>query len=145
MGKLKKNLANCSPEEFLVQTNKLRHSAERWLKVTDVMEIRKNVPKLDIPKDADPDKIKDLMDEHREEVQKTAKENFGRILDAVLEEHPKETLELLALLNFVDPENVNDYRITDYLSNITEIINDREVIDFFISLMRLVQTSGLTA
>jgi hypothetical protein len=145
MGKLKKNLANCSPEEFLVQTNKLRHSAERWLKATEVLEIRKNVPKLDIPKDADPDKIKELMDGHRKEVQKTARENFSRILDAVLEEHPKETLELLALLNFVDPENVNDYRVTDYLANLNEIINDRDVMDFFTSLIRLEQTSGLTA
>ena len=41
---LEKNLANCTPKEFLVQTNRLRKSAEKWLKATDIMNIRKNIP-----------------------------------------------------------------------------------------------------
>ena len=39
-----KNLANCKPSEFLVQTNKIRKSVEKWLKITDIMNIRKVVP-----------------------------------------------------------------------------------------------------
>lgn len=36
-----KNLANCTPSEFLKQTNKIKKSVEKWLKATDIMEIRK--------------------------------------------------------------------------------------------------------
>jgi hypothetical protein len=40
-----KNLANCTPREFLKQTSKIKGSVEKWLKVTDVMNIRKRMPK----------------------------------------------------------------------------------------------------
>ena len=41
-----KNLANCKPSEFLVQTNKIRKSVEKWLTVTDIMNIRRTQPEL---------------------------------------------------------------------------------------------------
>ena len=39
-----KTLANCNPVEFLVQTNKIRKAVWDWLSLTQVMEIRKNLP-----------------------------------------------------------------------------------------------------
>jgi hypothetical protein len=39
-----KNLANCKPSEFLSQTNKIRKSVEKWLKLTDIINIRKRIP-----------------------------------------------------------------------------------------------------
>lgn len=142
---LTKNLANCTPEEFLVQSNKIRKSVERWLKITDVIKIRRDVPQLVVPDNASSEELKAVMDEHKEKLRKAARSNLSRILDAVMEEHPKETLEVLALLNFVEPENVNDYRITDYLKNVTEILSDEAVIDFFTSLMRLERNGILSA
>ena len=48
-----KNLANCTPTEFLKQTSKIKRSAEKWLKVTDIMAIRKRyVACLDAIKEA---------------------------------------------------------------------------------------------
>ena len=41
-----KNLANCKPSEFLVQTNRIRKSVENWLTVTDILNIRRNQPEL---------------------------------------------------------------------------------------------------
>lgn len=142
---LTKNLANCTPKEFLVQTNKIRKSAEKWLKATDILNIRKNVPQLNIPDDATEEQIAKIMDDHKEELSLAAKRNFSAILDSILEEHPDETLEILALACFVEPENVNDHKITEYLANVTEIISDKEVLSFFTSLIRLEQTGILKA
>ena len=137
---LEKNLANCTPIEFLKQTNRIRKSAEKWLKATDIIAIRKDLPKFSAPKDADEETFKKLLVKHNEKVAKKAKENLKKILDVVLEDHPEETLELLALACFVEPENVNDHKVTEYLENALAILNDKVVIDFFTSLMRLEQT-----
>jgi hypothetical protein len=142
---LEKNLANCTPREFLIQTNRIRKSAEKWLKATDIMGIRKNVPKLDIPKDATAEETSEIMEKHREKVKEAAKKNFSAILDSVLEKHPEETLELLALACFVDPKNVDDHKMAEYLTNVSEVVNDEAVLSFFTSLTRLVQSDILSA
>lgn len=142
---LEKNLANCTPREFLFQTNKIRKSVERWLKVTDVINIRKNVPKLIIPDDATAEETAEAMDKHRQDLRAAAKRNIADMLDSIMEEHPDETLELLALLCFVEPDEVNDYKVSEYLKNITEIMNDEDVLSFFTSLTRLGQTGILRA
>lgn len=142
---LTKNLANCTPKEFLIQTNKIRKAVERWLKVTDVMNIRKNVPKLNIPANATPEETAEIMENHKAAIKKAAMRNLSDMLDSILENHPDETLELLGLLCFVDPSDVNNHKITEYLSNVTEIISDDDVLSFFTSLMRLGQTNILNA
>ena len=142
---LEKNLANCTPKEFLLQTNKVRKSAERWLKVTDIMNIRKNVPQLVIPDDATAEETAEIMDKHREELKRAARQNISDMLDSIMEKHPDETLEILALMCFVEPKDVNKYKITEYLRNVTEIINDEAVLSFFTSLTRLGQTGILNA
>ena len=123
-----KNLANCKPSEFLRQTNRIRKSAETWLKVTEILEIRKTLPEIpnDIPKD-----------ERKTAVEEQGRENFSRILDAILEKHPDETLELLALTCFVEPDDVDNHPVSEYLESIGEMLADKAVIGFFTSLMRL--------
>ena len=123
-----KNLANCKPSEFLRQTNKIRKSVSKWLTDTDIMNIRKR--KTDIPDDA-------TEEERARAIQEQAKENANEMLDAIMDEHPDETLELLALLCFVEPEHVDDYEVTEYLEAFNEIISNRTVLSFFTSLMRL--------
>lgn len=140
---LTKNLANCTPKEFLIQTNKIRKSAERWLKATDIMNIRRNVPKLEIPPAASSEETNEIIRKHKIKLQNQAFKNFSDILDAVMENHPDETLEVLALACFVEPKDVNEHKITEYLANVTEILNDEAVISFFTSLMRLGQIDTL--
>ena len=65
---------------------------------------------------------------------KMTTENLDAILDSILEEHPQETLEMLALLCFVEPEHVDDYAVTDYIESFNEIIGNKVVLDFFMSL-----------
>ena len=122
-----KNLANCKPSEFLKQTNKIRKAVSKWLTDTDVMNIRKRVPIM-------PEGATD--EEKKRALERPATENFQAIMDAILEEHPDETLELLALLCFVEPEKVDDYEITEYMDSISELLSNESVLGFFTSLMQ---------
>lgn len=143
--KLKKNLANCTPREFLSQTNKIRKSVESWLKATDIMNIRKNVPVMKkLPPDASAEEIKESMDAYKKKAREQAMKNLHEILDAIMDKHPDETLELLALVNFVEPKELDNYSVAELLRNTTEVINDEDVISFFTSLARLEQISTLS-
>lgn len=127
-----KNLANCKPSEFLKQSNKIRKSAEKWLTVTDIMNIKKKQPTIK----------EGATEEERKAAEiEQAKKNLSEILDKVLDEHPDETLEILALVCFVDPKDVDNYPIGDYLQTFYELIENEAVIGFFTSLVRLGQTS----
>ena len=122
-----KNLANCKPSEFLVQTNKIRKSVSKWLTDTDIVNIRKRMPKL--PENA-------TGEERKQALEKQATENFNAILDSMLDEHPQETLGILALSCFIEPEHVDDYAVKDYIGAINEMIGDQVVLDFFMSLVK---------
>lgn len=123
-----KNLANCKPSEFLAQTNKIRKSVYKWLTLTDISNIRKRLPEI----------TEDMSEEDVKAARtKQVKDNFNAILSAILEEHPQETLELLALTSFVDPKDVDNYTVDEYLQSFTDLINDKTVINFFTSLMSL--------
>ena len=123
-----KNLANCKPSEFLKQTNKIRKSVSKWLTDTDILNIRKRQP--DIPEDATEEQKKGA-------IQEQAKKNLNDMLDAMMDDHPDETLEVLALLCFVEPDEVDNHEVFEYLDALNEMVNNSSVINFFISLMRL--------
>lgn len=128
-----KTLATCSPREFLKQSNKIRKAVAEWLSLTKVMQIRKNMPKLsdDLPEE-----------EKHEAIEKQVTDNFNAILDAVLEEHPDETAELLGLICFVEPDDLDNHKMTEFMGAVAEILNSREVLDFFISLVNLASNNG---
>ena len=123
-----KTLANCTPREFLVQSNKIRRHAEKWLSLTRIMDIRKNLPEYT-------DGMSE--DERRKVLTDQMKRNLNDILDSVLEEHPDETAELLGLLCFVEPDDLDNHKMTEFFGAFAEIVGNPEVISFFISLMRL--------
>lgn len=139
-----KHLANCDAVDFLKQTNKIRKSVEGWLKATKILDIRKNAPKLkpitDDMTDAEKEKIKA---ENKIKTREQVNKNFSAMLDAALEENAEKTLELLALLCFVEPQDANSHKATEYLKAFGEMIADEDVMDFFTSLMRLEQTGIL--
>lgn len=120
-----KNLANCKPSEFLAQTNKIKKSVDRWLTDTDVVNIRMRKPD-----------IKDEMSEEDKQraIREQVNKNFNDIFSAVVEEHPEETLEVLALICFVEPKDVDSHTMTEYLDTISEVLNNQSVIGFFTSL-----------
>ena len=130
--KTMKTLANCTPREFLVQTNKIRKAVQNWLTLTKIMEIRKHLPTI-------PENVTD--DERRELVTAQIKENANAMLDAALDEHPNETAELLGLMCFVEPDDLDNHRMVEFFGAVSEMLNCREIIDFFISLVRLASTN----
>lgn len=140
-----KNLANCKPSEFLKQTNKIKKAVEKWLTDTDILNIRKNVAKPSpITKDMTDEEKRAAVDDFKARTEKQAMQNFSKMLDAILDEHPDETLELLALLCFVEPKDVDKHRIDEYLTAISEMLGSEAVIGFFTSLARwgLLNTSN---
>lgn len=123
-----KTLANCSPREFLAQTNKIRKLAADWIEKTRILEIRKQMPAITDEMTAE---------EIQEAARQQAKANIMKMLDAMLDEYPNETADLLGLVCFIDPEDLDNYKMVDILKAATELISSQDVIDFFISLARL--------
>lgn len=124
-----KNLANCTPREFLVQTNKIRKKVSDWLTLTGIMEIRKRLPV--IPVDAS------IEDRHKAMADQSRK-NLSAMFDAIFDEHPEESAELLGMLCFIEPEDLDNYKMADLFGAFNELLNCEEVVGFFTSLMRLV-------
>lgn len=123
-----KTLANCSPREFLVQTNRIRKAVSNWLSLTKVLEIRKAQPKY--AENA-------TEEERRAAITQQIQDNANAMLDAILDEHPEETAELLGLICFVEPDDLDNHSMTEFFGAVSEILNSREVLDFFISLAKL--------
>lgn len=139
-----KTLADCKPSEFLRQTNLIRKSVERWLTVTDIAAIRKRLPAMEAtPEGADAEKTAEIIKRNKAAMAKQARKNLSAILDAMLEEHPDETLEVLALCCFVEPKDVDKHPMGEYLTAFSKLISDEAVLGFFTSLMRLAQTGIL--
>lgn len=130
----RKNLANCTPREFLKQTNRIKKSVEKWLTVNEISEIRKRMPDLT--------KIDGTL-LRKEAIRKQSMENVSAILDNALDKHPDETLEVLALCCFIEPEDIDTIKVTDLLASFNELVGNEEVIGFFISLARLGQMNTL--
>lgn len=134
-----KNLANCKPSEFLKQTNRIRKSVEKWLKITDVMNIRKKMPEgmPEVKSDMSKDEARAVLEKRQMMMAEQSQRNLKDMLDAMLDEHPDETLEVLALCCFVEPEDVDSYSVSEYLSSINELLTDSNVRDFFTFVMSL--------
>ena len=125
-----KNLSNCKPSEFLAQTIKIKNLVRDWLDATKIMDIRKNFSQVD----------KNLPSEERTNaIVNQALSNWSDMLDRMFIDNAEKTLALIALVNFVEPERVDDYEMGDYLQSIGELLGDSRVISFFTSLVRLNQ------
>ena len=125
-----KNLSNCKPSEFLAQTIKIKNLVRDWLDATKIMDIRKNFSQVD----------KNLPAEERTNaIVNQALSNWSDMLDRMFIDNAEKTLALIALVNFVEPEHVDDYEMGDYLQSISELLNDSRVLSFFTSLVRLNQ------
>lgn len=141
-----KNLANCGPREFMRQTAKIRHAVEKWLKMTDIINIRKRLPKRpELSKDMPTEEKKARVEQWNKDMQTQAQANISAILDAIMDEHPDETVDLLALCCFVEPECADDYTMSEYMGAVADMVGDANVMRFFSSLVQLGRMSGFEA
>ena len=135
-----KTLATCKPSEFLKQSNRIKKSVERWLTDTDIMNIRKRVATLEmVPQDATAEEKKAVTDRNRKAVQEQALKNISAMWEAISEDHPDETLEIMALCCFIEPAEIDNHEMRDLLMAFNSLITDSAVIGFFTSLVSLAQ------
>lgn len=121
-----KNLANCSPKEFLVQTNKIRYLAKEFITDTDILNWRANIVT---------DEVKSAAADEREDMVKSnILSELDKILDILLEKDIDRTVALLCYCCFIDPKDEGKYKVTDIIESITEMVTDPAVISFFTRL-----------
>ena len=132
-----KNLANCKPSEFLKQTNRIKKAVEKWLTDTDILNIRKNMPALETVGDnPTPEERRRVKEANDKKINEQMRANLSAMFDAVADAHPEETLEVLALVCFVEPEDVDKHTVAEYLEAIGELLSNDAVTGFFSSLAR---------
>lgn len=128
-----KNLANCKPTEFLKQTVKIKKAVTNWVKAVDLINIRKRVPD-DLPNIdesmSDEEKASVFL-KRKDMIRKSAMENLSDIFDKAMEEHPEETLTVLALCCFVEPEDIDNHPVSFYIKAFYEMASDEDVVSFF--------------
>lgn len=135
-----KSLATCKPSEFVAQTGKIKNAVANWIDVIDLMNIRATQPQYEVlPIDSTPEQRAEIIKKNAEIQKKQTIVNLNKILDNMLVAHPQETLEVLALCCFVEPEHVDDYSMDEYLSCILDMFENKSVVHFF-SLLAQVQT-----
>lgn len=143
---MSKNLANCTPDEFLDQSFLIMDVAEKFIKVNDILGIRsRKVEGLqEIPTDNEEEADR-IRRENAKKITAQRMKNVKDILTSMMHTHKKETLELLALSCFIDPADVNNYTMAYFLRNVGEIISDQDVLAFFTSAAQLEQTGIFSA
>lgn len=127
-----KTLANCTPVEFLRQTNKIRHAAAGLMADSGVVEIRKRMPAL--TGEETPEEKKRLLHEQ-------AQKNMDAILDTLLETHAEETVRVLGMMCFLEPEEIENSTTTDFLAPAMELLTSKPVLDFLPLLAKLGATN----
>lgn len=133
-----KNLATCKPTEFVAQTAKIKDAVANWMEIIDFVGVRAKRPAyIMIPKDATAEEIKGINAQNATIRKKQALNNISELLDNMLAKHPKETLDVLALCCFVEPEHVDDYTIDEYMNCIMDMMDSQSVIRFFKLLAQL--------
>lgn len=136
-----KTLANCKPTEFMAQTVRIKKAAEKWLKLTDIMSIRKRVPENlpTVEEGMTPTEVESITKRRKEIIREKSLENMSAVFDACFEKHPKETLEVIALCCFMEPADIDNHETKELLNAALEMAEDETVIRFFTLLMRLGQ------
>lgn len=131
-----KNLATCTPKEFLVQTNRIRKLAKTWLIDTGVLNIRKTVQDL---ADGVADEIGDANDENdiKNKATKAVIDRLDDILEKLLDTDVDKTVELLCYCCFVPPKDADKHQMWEFMESISEMMSNEAVLGFFMSLVGL--------
>lgn len=140
-----KNLANCTPTEFFKQTVKIKKTVEAWIKDVGLMEIRSTKPTLRvIPTGISDNERIELLAENRRIIKEHSAKMMSTLFDNAFEKNADKTMEIIALLCFVEPKDVDTYTVSEYLGSFTEMMNDKSVADFFSLLLQWGQINTST-
>lgn len=123
-----KTIANCNPVEFLTQTNKIRKQVQKYFDVTKILDIRKTVPEI---------KGTESVEEKAELLHNQGLKNLEDMFDTAMEKYPQQTAEVLGLLCFINPEDLEKHKGVEFLIPAMELLKSEEAISFFTSLVNL--------
>lgn len=133
-----KNLANCKPSEFIAQTVKIKKIASKWLEEIDWTGITSEPVNLkEAPPNASAEERAAVIKANAEIIKKKGMERMSKLFDNAFEKCPDDTLAVLALCCFVEPQDVDNHPMSEYLGCITELVSSKEVTDFFTFLATL--------
>lgn len=125
-----KTLANCTPVEFLRQTNKIKYAVENYLKLTGAREILRRRPTFS----------GDETDIEKAEITRNQwKDNWNALSDVVLDTYAEQTAELIGLMCFMDKEQISNAQMITLLYPLLELIQNKQVSAFFQALLSLGQ------
>lgn len=117
-----KHLANCDHRDFLRQAMKLRRPLKAWLERTGIPAIRARRP----------EGFEEMTEEQRAEALiEQGRKNVPDIIEAALEKDFDRSVEVLCLATFTEPEDFDDYTLTEYIQAVNEMMASAEVRNFF--------------
>lgn len=138
--KLTKNLARCKPSEGFTQMVKIRRLAEKWIKEVGFAEIYKKAPEFKpITPNLTAEQLTEVNAENDRIKAEQGMKNLLEMFDGIFEKYPQDTLSLMALCCFVEPEDVDNYEMADFIEAVYEMANDKAVINFFTLCINSVQ------
>lgn len=147
-----KTLANCNPIEFLSQTGRIKKQIEKYFNDTKVIEILRAPISGQIEKELE--EVTKGLDrkEHAHQIAaavQTAKrkqtlQNISKALDVCLIDKPRETAELLGLVCFIEPEDIDQYKGVDFLKPAFDVLSNDACVNFLSSVMNSGQMNGNT-
>ena len=118
-----KHLANCAPDEFMIQSVRLREPLSEWLRGVDAEGVRaRSAARFDA----------------QETPEGRALENrayLGELIRAGMEKAPEQTRACLCLATFTDPEAFNDHSVAEYIAAAFEMYASKELRAFFTLLI----------
>lgn len=111
-------IAELKDEELLPVVYDLIDDISDFVKTTNVLEIRKNMPKEGISAD------------------EQGRQNVKDMLKVVCKDYPKETAKILHKLWVLD-KGEKESDIPNFVMSLSRLLNERWLIDFFISAANL--------
>lgn len=131
-----KNLANCTPSEFIAQTARIKDAVVDLNEKVNFSKLRARKPKYKVVKDTmTAEQQKAVIEENAQLMKEQAIKNTFDMLDKMLVEYPKETLTVIALSCFVEPSEVDNFTMDDYFGNIMDMLESKNVSRFFTFLV----------
>lgn len=127
-----KNLANCCPSDFFKQTVKIKDALREWFEITNILEIRNKKPEFKtVPAGASPELRAQIIKTNAMLLKKQSFENVMEIIDNAFDKHPQETVKLLAMCCFIEPEDADNHPMSEYLGSIMDMLEEKQVTRFF--------------
>lgn len=134
-----KNLVRLNPEEFAVQACKIADAIDKWFSDVDFTAIkRRNLPKplKSLDENATIEAKQKALFDYNENVAKCARKIVLESIHAMLGKNAHETIAIMALACSVEAEDVNNHTMSEYLGEVAQMLNDKNVMDFFSSLLQ---------